>query len=229
MSPHGIVFAPKHNTHGKHDATGAFIPEARRFAELHGCAVYLFDNRQTMAKRRAEVEEVLRAARFDAFATPVVGFFCHGWKNGIQAGWRTPQVPALAELVAHVIDSNYLIMPLYACDAARDDDGERDDDLTEGPGGDGGFADELRDALCVAGVTDCVVDAHATAGHTTRNPYVRRFEGQGSPVGGQGGAWIVRPRSAMWRAWVSELRGEMRLMFPLLPTAVIHEELLAAA
>jgi len=71
--------------------------------------------------------------------------------------------------------------------------------------GDGGFADKLRDAFCEAGMTWVKVYAHTTAGHTTRNPYVRIFEGQGSPIGGIGGQLLVQPGAKLWKTWRSAL------------------------
>jgi hypothetical protein len=95
-------------------------------------------------------------------------------------------------------------------------------------GGDGGFADRLRDALCVAGGVHCTVDAHTTAGHTTMNPYVRRFEGRGSRVGGVGGFDLVSPKSGdLWRRWRRALREtSLRYRFPVMSVAEIHDWLL---
>jgi hypothetical protein len=74
----------------------------------------------------------------------------------------------------------------------------------------------LRDAICEGGAIYCRVDGHVTAGHATYNPKIRRFEGDGSPTGGNGGRWIVPPRSEWWKAWVAALKGDMRLRFPFL-------------
>ncbi len=137
--------------------------------------------------------------------------FCHGWANGLQLV-PMASVKDFAKEIAWATDAP--IVTLYACSTA------------DGPhlGGDGGFADALRDALCKVGATGCVVDAHTTAGHTTRNPYVRRFYGAASPVGG---VWIVEPKSALWRPWVKALQGPFRWEFPLLTVAEIHARLAA--
>ena len=63
---------------------------------------------------------------------------------------------------------------LYACSTAKGENTAQD---MEAVGGDGGFTDRLRDLLCQAGAVDYQVDAHSTAGHTMKNPYVRRFQG----------------------------------------------------
>ena len=93
----------------------------------------------------------------------------------------------------------------------------------DGPGGDGGFADALRDALSERGVTGHV-DAHVTTGHTTRNPHVRRFYCDGAAAG-TGGDWLVAPGSPKWRRWVTALKGDMRFRFPWLTPAEIDAAL----
>jgi hypothetical protein len=102
-------------------------------------------------------------------------------------------------------------------------------------GGDGGFADMLRDALCENGATHCRVMGHVTAGHATRNPYVRFFDGAGSPVGGAGGTDVVRPSSKLWTAWREALNGQFlagsdfRFVFPTMEIGQIHEALITGA
>ena len=39
-----IAIAPAHDSPGKHDASGAFIPEARAFVKLHGGKLLTFVN-----------------------------------------------------------------------------------------------------------------------------------------------------------------------------------------
>lgn len=210
-----LSLAPLYNSPGKRDATGAFQPEARLFEiALPAGSVSLnatIDNSRPAAKMRAEV-----AARIRGFAPSVLDFFCHGWRTGVQFGWSLDSIDTLASVIAEACPTDAPIVALYACSTA-----------SGGVGGDGGFADQLRDALCQAGAVNCRVDAHDRAGHTTRNPYVRRFEGQGSAVGGQGGQWIVAPGSALWSKWRAALRGDLRLRFPLMPVSDIHAELAA--
>jgi hypothetical protein len=205
-----IAFTPKYNTPGLHDATGAFQPEARSFAKIHGGVVVQVDNHATKQKMRESVIETLR----NMIEQPtLVAFFCHGWRTGIQLGFSSANVAELVPLFG--------ISPavaLYACSAG---DGA-------GVGGDGGFADSLRDALCRDGNVFCQVDAHTTSGHCSRNPYVRRFEGMGSSVGGAGGYYIVTPRSEQWPAWKRALMGDLRLRFPTMSVASIHAELAAS-
>lgn len=211
------IFAPMYNSDGKRDATGAFQPEARAFARLvcgagrGEATVTLVDNRRPKPATRRAVLDAVGAVRPDRLV-----FFCHGWKAGIQFGIGLEHLEELAAAC-----SQPPIVTLYACSTAAG-----------ATGGDGGFADALRDALCLSGAPWCRVDAHTTAGHTTRNPYVRRFDGLGSPVGGQGGQWIVAPPAAggnavLWKRWVAALRTDFRFQFPELEISEIHRRLLS--
>lgn len=89
-----------------------------------------------------------------------------------------------------------LRVTLFACSAA--DNPRQKGVQLDGPGTDGGFADELRDELCRQGQTECIVWAHPFSGHATRQPYLAAFEGRGSAVGGVGGTVPVRPKTASW-------------------------------
>lgn len=194
-----LVVFPQHNSPGKRDVTGAFRPEALRFKKhaeaTHGASVDVasFDNRAGKLRRRRQVEALLRA-------TPqpldMVAFFCHGLAKSIQTGHDLGTVATLAEALAETAQDRDVDVVLYACDAA--------DTHTGGPGGDGGFADALRDALAERGVSGRV-DAHVTTGHTTKNPYVRRFWSNGEAAG-TGGDWLVAPGSPKWASWRKALR-----------------------
>lgn len=214
-----LILHPLHNTGTKRDATGAFIPEARAYAkhltdaymDVVGVDVVGFDNRAPKLARRRQVEAAIRSA-----TNGTVALFCHGLARGIQTGHDLAHVSTLAEaLAASAGPSKRLVVTLYACDAA--------DSPSNGPGGDGGFADALRDALSERGITGHV-DAHVTTGHTTRNPYVRRFWCDGQAAG-TGGDWLVAPGSPKWRAWVRALKGPMRFRFPWLTPAEIDAAL----
>lgn len=217
------AFAPLYNTQGRHDATGAFQPEAGRYLAYHGASIaclYLFDNRRTKKEMRAAVVNVLKSrSGLDAIA-----FFCHGYKRGLQCGIDTDTARDLARAIGASSLWAGPAVTLYACDTGRDIDADRLDDL-EQFGGDGGFADRLRDELCVAGYVHCRVDAHTTAGHTTRNPNVRRFDGAGSPVGGIGGYYIVPKGSKMWKKWRAALTTDFRFQFPFMDCTGIYEYL----
>jgi len=204
-----LAFAPRNNAEGKRDATGAFQPEARAWAaHVGGAEVAIFENERPKRLRKAEVLERIRGAK----NLSQLAFFCHGWTNGIQAGIGVPDLPELAAALEETSPNVDVRVTLYCCSTGGG-----------GNGGDGGFADELRDALCRRGMVRCVVDAHTTPGHTTTNPHVRRFVGTGTEHGGAGGSWIVSPGSALWPRWRSMLRsGDLRFSFPLLGVEEIH-------
>jgi len=214
-----LILTPDRDSRGRRDYSGAFAPEARAFAQLHhlpSTSVQSIDCTRTAPERRKHVLESL--SRLGA-AGPIdlLACFCHGYQTGLQVGFDNSSVRDLARALVHHGCSPRLRVALYACSSGG----------SRGEAGDGGLADRLRDALCTAGCVDCVVDAHATVGHTTRNPYVRRFEGRGSPVGGMGGQWIVAPRSPLWQQWRAALAStDLRLRFPLLELHEVHRELL---
>jgi hypothetical protein len=215
-----FVLVPSVNSPGKKDVTGAFGPEARNFVSALGltAAVRAFDNTQPMDGRRAEVSTALDHCK--GAELPVFAFFCHGWKDGVQFGWRTPQVDDLAaRLVAAGTPDMRVI--LYACDAGRDANNTRADDRQAGPGGQGGFADLLWHALVKAGAARAEVYAHSTEGHTSTNPYVRAWRP------GEDGVWLVEPHSQLWRPWVALLRTtQFRYRFPFLSREGLEAALL---
>ena len=211
-----LILHPLRNSGTKRDATGAFIPEARAYANVmsmtHDTVLVGFDNSASKLARRRQVEASIRSTG------PLQHFalFSHGLAKGLQTGHDLATVSTLAEaLAASAGPSKRLVVTLYACDAA--------DSPGDGPGGDGGFADALRDALAERGITGHV-DAHVTTGHTTKNPYVRRFWCDGQAAG-TGGDWLVAPGSPKWRAWIRALKGDMRWRFPWLTPAEIDAAL----
>ena len=215
-----LVLAPKHNTGTKKDATGAFQPEAMAFAKRHRVpksqVVWIDNHLSKPAMRKAVLSEIEKVKALSG-GLQSLAVFCHGWKTGIQFGFNLATVASLAEALADVKDVR---VPLYACNTAKGANGKN----SEPVGGDGGFADRLRDALCEAGAVDCYVDAHTTAGHTTKNPYVRRFGGMGSPVGGVGGYFLASPTNkklfAQWRKLLKD--SNLRFDFPFMTVAEIH-------
>ena len=199
-----LVLAPAYDTPGRKDSSGAFQPEARRFVALNKLAatVALFDSNRALPDRRLECSRIIsRHTDVQVFA-----LFCHGWKDGLQAGWRLPQAQQLADLLV-LAGTRAATVILYACDAARDADQDRKDDTQPGPGGEGGMADALAQAMQSRGWQGRLF-AHSTPGHTTTNPWVRTW----GP--GERGAWVVEPGSDLWIAWKRALQGDLRLRFP---------------
>jgi len=230
-----IAFAPKHNRPGKGDAR-EFQSQAKQWCKFFNLdpdeRLVIFDNSKSKAHMRDTVLEALERLPLSGLDPVVTAFFCHGYKRGLQPGFDLGHVDRLAKAISYRGGKN-VIVPLYACDTARDLDRDRADDLEEF-GGDGGFADELRDALCRAGSVFAKVDAHTTAGHTTRNWNLRRFKGDGSSVGGKGGFYIVpivrdekSEKHVIWLKWREQMKTDFRWMFPLMTTTEIHHYLAA--
>lgn len=199
-----LAFAPRYNstkqlsdgrTATRVDATGAFQPEAKRWLQWAGDGkLVLFDNNRPYPSRRKEIADALIAlpGKIDS-----IGFFCHGWRSGLQVGYLNQQVEQFAGKLNRALVPNGRVI-LYACDAARDWDADRKDDIAPGPGGDGGFAALLWDAMAAIGFAGELF-AHATEGHTSRNPYVRRWSPNGR------GLWVVEPKSKQWNGWVARM------------------------
>jgi hypothetical protein len=204
-----LCFVPRFNRPGLNpatgkpwrDATGAFQPEAEAWrAHLEGrgfeVVSVMVDNKATPFAMRTTVRMALEAHRDLA----VVAFFCHGFRSGLQFGIRLASVEGLAsDLVDALAPAG--VVALYACDAARDMDADRTDDLADGPGGDGGFADRLRDEMHRLGWAGWV-DAHASAAHTTKNPHVRRFDHDGRSE------YLVQRSHELWQRWQLAVRGK---------------------
>jgi hypothetical protein len=217
-----LVLAPSHNTEGKKDASGAFQPEAEAFAALHGApAPLLFDNRAPSAQRLRQVLRFL--AERERGSVDTLAIFSHGYKSGLQIGVSTLNCAEFALALA-VACTREPIIVLYTCDTARDNDNDRKDDTQKGPGGDGGFADKLRDELNQRRGCRATIFAHASQAHTTWNPYVRRFD----PGEMGGGHWVVEPGDDLWPRWVYAMRHTtLRLRFPFMQGLEIERELLS--
>jgi hypothetical protein len=221
-----LAFVPKYNSEGKKDATGAFHPEAAAFKALArpGGAIYQFDNNKPMAARRKEILRVLEGCTDDYVRMPTtVAFFCHGWADGIQAGFTRKTVGELARAISLATGGDNGTVPLFCCSTGDD---EQDDPLESAGFGDNSFADKLRDALCAEGETYCRVMAHSKPAHTTMNPKALFFEGMGVPDGGVGGYAPVGPKSPNWAAWKRALqKTDLRFRFSYMTPAEIHAEL----
>lgn len=218
MAKNILVFYSNKNSHGRKDATGAFIPEAKAFAKVHDVpeenVVGLNLVRVTRAVRKRKVLERIYShqGKLDAIA-----FFGHGWPSGIQFGFRKGDISPLVKALKFA-GNRHLRVLLYACWAAENQVVDKKHNEV-GPGTDGGFADLLRDEMVRHGLDLGWVDAHKTAGHTTWNPYVVRFHGrtvEDVERGGEGGSWIVSPKSPYWKKWRNRLTSDrsFRYEFP---------------
>lgn len=227
-----LVMYSNTNTKGKHDATGAFIPEAIAFSKYHKVPI---ENqlgvkcpRISKAARRRKVLEFIKERGVENDGIEAIAFFCHGWPKGIQFGFDREHIPELTDVIRQrCVDE--IFIPIYACLTAENDirDKKKNNDI--GPATNGGFADLLRDSLEKNGIKKGWVDAHKTAGHAGWNPYVVRFLMDSvSEVynNGIGGSWLVGPRSQSWKEWIKYLReSDLRYRFPFMTELEIKMEL----
>ena len=199
-----VIFAPQHNSLFKKDATGAFQPEAIAFADYHDIDpknVFFLNNKLPRKAVRGLIKDIIAEYRPYNLA-----FFCHGWKNGIQLGFDTSNIEQIGKFDGLANP----IITLYSCSC--------------GTGQNIGFADMFRDYLCGIGCIDNAINAHYTAGHTTKNPFVRRFEGRSSLIGGIDGSNIVSPkRKAEFAKWSKLLQKTVfRFAYPFMSYSEIH-------
>lgn len=227
-----LIFLPKYNSHGKRDVTGAFLPEAKRAADLFKQShIIRFNNRLGFAKRRREVLNALRIEPTENGPFDTVIFLCHGWTDGIQAGFKRRNAPELARAIRFAAPKNNIRVPLYCC-STGDDEFDSPFQAVASPfhdgcgPGEGSFADKLRDNLCEQGAVHCSIMGHTCEGHTTRNRHALRFQGAGSQYGGVGGFRLVAPGSKLWRPWCRALKDDdFRFRFPYMTIDGIHNEL----
>ncbi len=219
QAPEALVLLPDRNTEGKGDWSGAFHPEASRFAALHRAPPERFVQVDVGRTRVDRLQQTLAAIE-RCSTVSLLALFCHGWKGGVQLGPYSQDVEVLVRSL-QLRARHDLAICLYACSTA---DGIDPDGDGPAPGGEGGFADALRDALLRAGIGGAHVDAHTVAGHTARNPYVRRFDASTA----QGGDWLIAPDDPLWSTWRTRLRDSadpLRFRFPILTRDEIREEL----
>jgi hypothetical protein len=190
---------------------------------------------------RSPRSQVLKAfdQRIAQHAPPLdfVAFFSHGEPYWLQFGFTVPNpgsgshdLDPLVERMSQTCASD-VRMVIYGCSAGASPgtghDGEHDREGVDG------LADKLRTRLIEAGLGNCQIDAHQTVAHTTRNPRLRRFHGDGS-----GGVWIVQPRAAMgpdapvadrrgrelWERWSYSIHYlDMRFRAPFLTKEAIEQ------
>lgn len=211
-----LIFIPNKN-HTKRDYSAVFKPEAERFCDFWDIdkdeCIHQFDISKKYKDRAEDVYNVI-----DNHRAPLnnLVFFCHGFPNGIQCGIKTKDLDRFVESIwqtpfGHTADEINVI--LYCCSTGDTPGTPAANERRDGPGmGDNSFADKFRDKLCEYGFTFCTVWGHTTVGHSTRNPYMRVFYGEGSPEGGSGGRFPVSPNSSLWKEWKKALwsRGEWK-------------------
>jgi len=215
-----MIFVPMHNT--KKSDAAEFMREAEAFRKLHHIdseCLRIIDNHKSKREMRRHVLDDV-----DMWGLTGVFFFCHGWESGIQLGISLSDVCAVAHSIGTNLQDTSVVVGLYCCSTGGTI-GKKKQDETEPLGGDGGFADRLRDELCRVGAVDCRVLAHTVPGHTTKNPYLREFIGGGRPLGGSGGSWVIPPRhKPEFKAWRKLLRTDptARFEIPFVSTGAIQ-------
>jgi len=179
-----LSFSPEHNSPNKSDATGAFIPEAKAFQKLHGGSLVFIDNTQLHAGRAKQVLTALKAHADHSL--DVVAFFGHGVSSGtpsfgfdLRGGSRGLKAEILADELNRVLKSGGKIL-MYCCLLAKDPRGF---------------------AWVLSHETELAVYAHSTAGHTTWNPYVVKYDGTTAKP------WIAE-NAPHWAEWVHKLHND---------------------
>lgn len=231
-----LCFTGDRNQSNKVDFTGAFLPEIKAFMATHGIdssknhlMVPLNVNEAT--KRKHVMDFIEKRSKEEKKAPDTLVFACHGFVNRIELGIRSIHLNDFAKFIRQLHNQynspnhDKLTVILYCCSTG---DGP-------GDGGDGGFADKFRDALCINKFVNCRVIGSATAGHTTMNSNKRLFDGLGSPIGGTGGIWIVQPGTPLFSKWRKALTAtknklpharNFRYQFPFMTIAEIHKWLI---
>lgn len=210
-----ISFAPMFDSPLRKDATKAFLPEAERFSERHGGRLFKIDNSLPDWQRADLVQFALSKANIHATPWEAIAFFCHGTKRNIQLGFNVKNIDALAQTIRETSRPD-VVVALYCCSTAMPW-------ISGAPGGEGGFADVLRDAIG----GQCVVWAHETKGHTTKNPRAIAFYGADAGVKHTGRA-VFPKRSgaarAQWQRWIARLKTDYRFDFPFRTLDEIRSE-----
>jgi len=214
-----LVLHASVNSHG-HDATGAFIPEGINFNKHRtskGDTVQLipYDNSLAPGKRLEPFLKLIENANpFDAFV-----YLGHGLRNGLPSvGMTQANRKKFTDLlIKKAKNKKSLYVTLYACSSAETTTGQ--------VGGEGGFADKIRDDLVDAGFTQGWVDAHSVAGHATQNSMLRRFY-LSKEQAASGGTWLVAPGSPEFAQWRKKLNSKwkddpFRFDFPYMTAAEV--------
>lgn len=221
MTTKTLILYSAQNHPGKHDATGAFIPEARAFASRYDVPdenILALDCIKNNPYRRRMICGDFFNQHLD-YDVGLIGIFCHGWSSGIQIGFSKTTVKDLVYYLDYSCARDVRIV-LYCCSTASKSKSSRKMALQKiAPGTDGGFADTLRDEMLRQGFRRGWVDAHLTPGHTTWNPYVVRFLNNpmfDDDIDLPGGQWLIQPKSKLWPEWRHALKTEFRFEFPML-------------
>ena len=207
-----LVFAPKQNSRFKKDAD-EFRRQAENFINFHGknskeeATLSVIDNSVNEVLQQSMVLDVMK--RFAHQASSIV-FFCHGFKNHIQFGFRGPGGAKLLAKASHDATRDFDGIArhiFYACSLGKDEDNWGN-----------WYCDELeRNKAAYWSVF------HETAGHTSKNPYC---EYRGATRSYSGAARVIRNGSPVWNLWVKAMQTDFCFEFPYLTPQQITTRLL---
>lgn len=161
-----IIFYTATNRPLKKDATGAFVPEAKKysnylkrvFPNAHVVLVPIKTRGRMAWQMRKQVEAAFLKyngeVEFDG-----VSFFCHGWKTGMQFGYKWESG---AKRLMKVIEKNNIevkMINFYSCLVCKDAEN---------------FARWIYKAKTTF-TGNFQVFGHYTAGHTSTNPNIKIY------------------------------------------------------
>jgi len=221
-----VIYSSK-NVKGKKDATGAFIPEAKAFAKLHGVPesnmLGIPCPGMPAKKRYKQLTDFLKTKKNIAW----IAMFGHGYSSGMQFGLKKGNLPQFVSVLKKSCTKK-VKLSLYACSTASTSKHTRQ---RNAPGTDNGYADQLRDHMLAHGFKGGWIDAHLTPGHTTHNPFIMRFYVEPPFEGGwdvKGGEWLVSPKSKLWKPWkkaVQNRKSMFRFQFSLMTEPEVYDYL----
>ena len=194
-----LVFYTNTNSPNKKDATGAFIPEAKAFADYHDDAELV--PVPCRGKSRDQRAQVVYDAlgRFDQIET--VAFFCHGHPSHVQHGFGIRGKHTIYNLSKILAAKSVQRVIFYCCSVARPNPKIAPLSL----------CGELHKCMQTFGYNTTVI-GHTTAGHTATNPYIKFFSD-----GDYEGKFLVEPgKTSDWVKLRRKLRKHptYRFQFP---------------
>jgi hypothetical protein len=194
-----FAIAAGQNTGGHNDATGAFLPAAKRFGQAYRCPWKQFDNigdTGTVRKRFLNTIETHCPGGTNFFA-----YFGHGISGGMaSAHIYEKQLDDFLSLLKPKLATQSVVV-LYACSSGKE----------------GGFTGKLRNQLG----SDTWVYGHSSVGHTFRNPDVTEEATNNSPTF----RMLYPLGSALRSPWAEALSyTDLWLRFPWLTDEAIDAE-----
>jgi hypothetical protein len=159
-----LIFYTSTNQKGRHDATGAFIPEAKKLEKYLHCTkgthiVTMAPIKTTGVSIANRVKQVQDKLCFPAHDH--IYFLCHGYKTGIQLGYKWKR--GASHLVDDIMRRNPTVKTInfYCCSVAKGVDN---------------FAKWVfSDLDNITPNKNVQVFGHFTAGHTTKNPRIKIY------------------------------------------------------